>query len=258
MSEPLSETHEGRVAGQFGPRARAYVESAVHAQGADLEALQRRLVEACPQNALDLGTGGGHVAYLLAAHARQAVAVDLSPDMLRAVAAQAESRGLANLSTVEATAEDLPFADASFDFLASRFSAHHWRDFGAGLRQARRVLRAGAPAIFIDVVAPGLPLFDTHLQTIESLRDPSHARDYALAEWMQALAQARLSVQACQTWRLRMDFGVWTERMATPELLRQAIRALQAAAADDSRAYFAIESDGSFLLDVAMIETTAF
>jgi len=254
----LTQSQEDVIAGQFGPRAQAYVESAVHSQGADLEALRRRLIEAGPQKALDLGAGGGHVAYLLAAHAREAVAVDLSPDMLRAVAAQAQVRGLANLATVEAAAEDLPFADASFDFLASRFSAHHWRDFGAGLRQARRVLRNGAPAIFIDVIAPGLPLFDTHLQTIESLRDPSHARDYALAEWMQALAQARLGVQACQTWRLRMDFAVWTERMATPELNRQAIRALQAAASDETRAYFAMERDGSFLLDVAMIEAKAF
>jgi hypothetical protein len=33
----MTSTHEGVVAGQFGPQAQAYVASAVHAAGADLD-----------------------------------------------------------------------------------------------------------------------------------------------------------------------------------------------------------------------------
>ncbi|WP_294533643.1 class I SAM-dependent methyltransferase [uncultured Rhodoblastus sp.] len=255
--ENMLQSHYALTVGQFGPRAEAYVESAVHAGGADLDALGQLGAAAAPARALDLGTGGGHVAYCLARHAGRVTAVDLSPDMLRVVAQTARDKRLANIETVQAAAEDLPFADDAFDFLASRFSAHHWRDFAAGLRQARRVLRAGAPAVFIDIVSPGRAMLDTHLQAVELLRDPSHVRDYALDEWCCALARAGFGVRSCKTWRLRMDFAVWTERMRTPAPVAQAIRLLQTKADARTRAFFAVEADGSFCLDAAMVETAA-
>lgn len=253
----MQAAHEKVVKAQFGPRARAYVESAVHATGEDLTALEAIVRERRPARALDLGTGGGHVAYLLARHAAAVTAADLSAGMLAAVAATARERGLANLATAEAAAERLPFPDGGFDFLACRYSAHHWRDFEGGLREARRVLAADAPATFIDVVAPGAALLDTHLQAIELLRDTSHVRNRTAGEWLAALGWAGFAVRACRTWRLRMGFPVWIARMRTPTLHVHAIRALQDAAAAETRAHFAIEPDGSFLLDVLMVETVA-
>lgn len=249
--------HESVVEAQFGPRAKVYVESAVHAQGADLEALGALATDRKPQNALDLGAGGGHVSYALAPHAKQVTAVDLSAEMLAAVAATARQKGLTNIATVEAAAEHLPFPDADFDFLACRYSAHHWQDFDGGLRQARRVLKPRAPAIFIDACSPGPALLDTHLQAVELLRDTSHARDYSIGEWMAALNRASFAITSCRSWRLRMDFPVWTARMRTPAGNIEAIRALQDAASAETRAYFAIEEDGSFLLNIMMIEAVA-
>ncbi|MGD9509215.1 MAG: class I SAM-dependent methyltransferase [Geminicoccaceae bacterium] len=249
--------HKDVVDAQFGPRAKAYVESAVHARGEDLDALEAIVQELRPARALDLGTGGGHVAYLLARHAAAVVAADLSRDMLAAVTATARERNLDNLTTAEAPAERLPFEDGRFDFLACRFSAHHWRDFDGGLREARRVLQAGTPAVFIDVIAPGTALLDTHLQAIELLRDTSHVRNRTAAEWLDALGRAGFLPRRSRSWRLRMDFPVWTARMRTPGLHVRAIRALQEAAAAETRAHFATEPDGSFLLDVMMMETAA-
>ena len=111
--------------------------------------------------------------------------------------------------------------------------------------------------MFVDVYAPGQALFDTHLQAIELLRDHSHVRDYACAQWLDALARAGFALEACRTWRLRMDFPVWIARMRTPEENVKAIRALQNAASAETKAHFAIEPDGSFLLDVLMIEASA-
>ena len=253
----MDRAHEKVVEAQFGPRAKAYVESAVHAQGADLDALEAIVRETRPPRALDLGTGGGHVSYLMARHAGAVTASDLSRDMLDAVAAAARERGLSNIETVQAPAEHLPFDDGRFDFLACRFSAHHWRDFQGGLGEARRVLKDGARAVFIDVHSAGPALFDTHLQAVELLRDTSHVRDYTASEWTAALARAGFALAACRTWRLRMDFPVWTARMRTPDENIRAIRALQTAASSETRAHFAIEADGSFLLDILMVETTA-
>jgi SAM-dependent methyltransferase len=251
----MSEAHERLVEAQFGPQARAYVESAVHSQGADLDAIGRLAQNA--ELALDLGAGGGHVSYALASQARRVIATDLSSEMLAAVARTAREKGLSNIETAEAPAERLPFEDETFDFVATRFSAHHWQDFDAGLREARRTLKRGGKAAFVDVYAPGQALFDTHLQAIELLRDHSHVRDYSCSQWLEALARARFAVDACRTWRLRMDFPVWTARMRTPEENVKMIRALQNVASAETKAHFAIEPDGSFLLDVLMIEASA-
>jgi SAM-dependent methyltransferase len=253
----MKPTHETNVTSQFGPRADAYVTSAVHAVGEDLDMLAGIAERIAPRMALDLGCGGGHVAYRLAAHAARVVACDLSEAMLAAVAATARDRGLANITTRTAPAERLPFDDGAFDFLGCRFSAHHWHDFEAGLRQARRVLAAGSTAVFIDAVAPGQALLDSHLQAVELLRDTSHVRDYSAAEWLAALGRAGFAVRATYGFRLRMDFPVWIARMRTPPLHAEAIRALQLAASAEVAGHFAIEPDGSFLLDTLLMEVVA-
>jgi SAM-dependent methyltransferase len=251
----MSKAHERVVEAQFGPRAKAYVESAVHSQGADLEAIGMLAQNA--ELALDLGAGGGHVSYALARHARRVIACDLSSEMLAAVTRTAREKGLSNIETVEAPAERLPFESDTFDFVASRFSAHHWRDFDAGLREARRTLKRGGRAAFVDVYAPGQALFDTHLQAIELLRDHSHVRDYTSAQWLDTLGRSGFVVEVCRTWRLRMDFPVWIARMQTHEDYVKAIRALQIDASAETKSHFAIEPDGSFSLDMLMIEAAA-
>lgn len=253
----MSKDHTAVVTDQFGPRSQAYVESSVHAQGEDLDAVTTIVERIAPTRALDLGSGGGHVTYRMALHAQSVVALDISAGMLAAVIATAQSKGLTNIETVQAPVEQLPFGDATFDFLATRFSAHHWRNFEAGLRQARRVVQPGATALFIDVFAPRSALLDTHLQAIELLRDGSHVRNYTVDEWIAALARADFSLQAIRTWKLRMDFEIWTDRMGTPETNKSAIRALQQAAPEEVRLHFGIEKDGSFMLDVFMLQTRA-
>jgi len=254
---PEKLAHERLVEAQFGPRAKAYVESQVHSKGPDLDALEAIVSGARPSHALDLGTGGGHVAYLMARHARAVTAADLSRDMLNAVAAAAAGRGLTNIVVAEAAAERLPFDDASFDFLACRYSAHHWRDFEGGLREARRVLKAGSTAVFMDAFAPEPAAFDTHLQAVELLRDTSHVRDYTPSQWIAGLGRAHFAPQAFRSWRIPMEFASWTARMRTPEDNARAIRALQIAASAETRNHFEIEADGSFMLDVMLIETKA-
>lgn len=251
MTDPRS--HDAQIAAQFGGRAADYVASAVHAAGEDLAALAR--FGAVPGAAvLDLGCGGGHVTYAVAPHVASVTALDLSPAMLDAVAAEAARRGLANVTTRQASVEALPFPDGRFARVLSRYSAHHWGDVPAALREARRVLSSDGRLGLVDVVHPGPPLLDTHLQAWELLRDPSHVRDYGEAEWRAMLAQAGFVPGGVRRWRVRMDFPSWIARMGTSEASTAVIRDLQRGAPEPVRSYFAIEADGSFTLDVMMIE----
>ena len=245
------------VASHYAPRAEAYVRSAVHSSGADLDQIEDFVRGSADARALDLGCGGGHVSYRAAPHVREVVACDLTPDMLAQVKKAAAERGLANIVTQQAAAERLPFGAGSFDFVLSRYSAHHWNNFEAGLREARRMLKDGARALFADCISPAHPLLDTHLQAIELLRDPSHVRNYSAAEWMAALARSGFSVTAIAARKLRLEFTVWTERTKTPELYANAILSLQAQASSAVRDHFAISEDGGFSLDTLTIEAVA-
>jgi ubiquinone/menaquinone biosynthesis C-methylase UbiE len=253
----MTRSHDAIVEAQFGSQAATYVSSTVHSTGEDLDALAQICAQVRPERALDIGTGGGHVAYRLAQHAQSVAAVDLSPAMLAVVAETARERGLSNIETTSAPAERLPFDDASFDFAACRYSAHHWRDWDGGLREARRVLKPGSPTIFVDVISPAVPAFDTHLQAIELLRDPSHVRNYSEAEWAAALARAGFRVRRAEKRRIRMDYASWVGRMRTTEAHRAAIRSLQQLASAQTATYFAIEADGSFSIDALQIEASA-
>ncbi len=252
MSETKS--HEALVGGQFGSRAEAYLKSSVHAQSPDLSDLAALAAGHGTARVLDLGCGGGHVSFNVAPHVREVVAYDLSPQMLAVVARAAAERGLANVTTAEGVAESLPFEAASFDIVLSRYSAHHWRDFSAGLREAARVLKPGGVAGFVDAVSPGTPLLDTYFQAIELLRDCSHVRDYSRAEWEAALAHAGFAPVASRHYRQHLDFAAWVERMSTPEAQVSAIRALQAGVSAHVTRYFDTGPDGSFSIDVALFQ----
>jgi ubiquinone/menaquinone biosynthesis C-methylase UbiE len=144
-----------------------------------------------------------------------------------------------------------------FDFLGCRSSAYHWRDFEAGLRETQRILKSGAMTVFIDVVAPGYAMFDTHPRTIEMLRDPWHISDYTASEWTSALDRAQFRVWSTKTRRSRLDYAAWVERMRTLEPRRAAIRSLLRHASDETIAYYATEAYGSFTHDTLRIEASA-
>jgi SAM-dependent methyltransferase len=249
-------TQETVVNDQFGPQAASYLASAVHARGEDLQSL-REIIDHRPDAlALDLGCGGGHVAFLLAPRVRQVTAYDLSPAMVEVTRAEAQNRGFTNLRAQQGVVEQLPFADAAFDVVVSRYSTHHWHDVGAGLREARRVLKPGGTAVFMDVVAPGRPLLDTWLQSLELLRDPSHVRNYSLAEWHGMLSTAGFGAATARCYRVVLGFQPWIERMNTPADHVTSIRALQSSAPADVIRHFDIQRDGTFTVDSMLMSMT--
>ena len=151
----------------------------------------------------------------------------------------------------------MPFADATFDVVASRFSAHHWRGVARGLSEARRVLKPKGLAVFIDVAAPETALFDTFLQTIELLRDPSHVRDYSPREWRALLSEAGFTIADVTMRRLPLEFAGWIARMGTPPARADVIRALHAEMAGEVRTYFELTPAGDFTVDTIDIRATA-
>lgn len=89
---------------------------------------------------LDAGTGSGRYAVAMAMHgASEVIGVDVSESGLET--ARDRSRGIQNLSFRTASVHDLPFDDASFDFVCCAGVLHHTTSIGRGLDELTRVLR---------------------------------------------------------------------------------------------------------------------
>ena len=105
------------------------------------------------QRALDLAGGTGDLARLLGPVVGPAGAVvlcDVNASMLAVGRDRVIDAGLANVETVRADAEALPFAAESFDSAVIAFGLRNLTDKERGLREIHRVLRPGARAVVLE------------------------------------------------------------------------------------------------------------
>ncbi len=241
-------THRDAVHAQFDARAAAYLSSSVHAAGPDLQRARELVAGMSPRpaRALDLGCGAGHLAFALAPLVGSVVALDPSDGMLAQVAAEADRRGLGQVETRRSAAESLPWPDASFELVATRYSAHHWSGLDAAMAEARRVLAPGGHLLVIDIEAPADALVDTHLQAIELLRDRSHVRNRSDLEWRALLRGIGAELLTMERWGTRLEFASWISRMGTPQAKAEVIRGMLAEAPAEVREALRVEPDGSF------------
>ena len=174
----------------WSDRAQAYRDSPTHREGPDLDLL----VEWCEpeegMKALDVATGGGHVARRLREGGATVVTLDPSPGM------QAD---------VVASAEHIPFADGSFDVVVSRIAPHHFTDVPAAVAEMARVSNR------LVVIEDTLYSSDRHEQA-EKLRDPTHVRNYTEDEWREFLTEAGLEVEDSERFEKTHPLEAWLAR----------------------------------------------
>lgn len=222
---------------RFGGFAQRYVNSAVHAGGYTLERLVALVAPGPGKWALDIATGGGHVALAMARAGATVIASDLTQPMLRAARAHlteqlAGQGATAYFAGVESG--NFPFANASLDIVTCRLAAHHFPDVARFVREAARVVKPGGIVGVVDQIGPGEPQADRYCNAFERLRDPSHAWQYNQADWETFFYAENLDVQVSEVAAIPLDFEWWTQQQDnTPEtvvrlrvLLRQAPHAV--------------------------------
>jgi SAM-dependent methyltransferase len=170
-------------------RADAYRSAADQAAGDDLDLVVRWSTEA-GETALDVATGGGHVARRLREAGMQVTTLDPAPGMQPDVVARAE---------------DVPFADSSFDVVVSRIAPHHFEDVRAAVQEMARVARRA-------VVIEDTLFADDSVELAERLRDPTHVRSYSEDEWRGFLTAAGLEVETVDRFEKRRPVDTWLAR----------------------------------------------
>ena len=147
------------------------------------------------RTALDVATGGGHVARRLREAGLQVVSADPAPGMQPDVICRAE---------------DLPFADGAFDLVVSRIAPHHFEDVAAAVAEMARVAN--------DLVVVEDTLYvSEEVEEAEKLRDPTHVRSYTEDEWRALLEAAGLEVEQVEEFEKRHPLEQWLDRSGTPD-----------------------------------------
>jgi SAM-dependent methyltransferase len=203
------------VRAQFGRTAAAYVSSATHASGEDLERLIALAAPRTHERGLDLGCGVGHTLQRIAPLVAFAVGADATLEMMQAGRTSVVTA--ANAAFAQSDASALPFADATFDLVTCRLAAHHFHDAASAFREVARVLRPAGRFVLVDNYAPDDPALDAFINELETLRDASHVRNHAVTGWRRLLEDAGFEASASpDLMTTKLTTEEWLERSRTP------------------------------------------
>jgi len=172
----------------WSDRAEQYRTSDAHREGPDLDLIVEWADGS--RTALDVATGGGHVARRLREAGLEVVSSDPAPGMQPDVVCRAEH---------------LPFADDSFDVVVTRVAAHHFDDVQQAVVEMARV--AATAVLIVDNAFMG-----EDVEEAEKLRDPSHVRNYSEAEWRSFVEAAGFQVAEVQYFEKPIELQPWLDR----------------------------------------------
>lgn len=168
-----------------------------------------------PTSVLDIACGTGTLLEEIARRRRGADApiagVDLSPGML----AQARRKLTPRAIVVAGDAARLPFRAGAFEVAVSASALHHWRDPGAVLREARRVLQPGGRFVVTDWC--GDRWVERIRAALHRRHDHAHLRVYRSSELAALLAETGFHDVHVERWRSGWRWSLMTATASAPQ-----------------------------------------
>jgi SAM-dependent methyltransferase len=154
---------------------------------------------------LDVACGPGLVVAAFARVARHVTGIDLTPAMIDRARALQRERGLANVTLTVGDVLPLPYEDAAYSIVVSRFAFHHFPDPAAVLHEMVRVCRPDGRVVVADAAVSPDPARAGAFNRMEKLRDPSHVRAMPLAELTALFEGAGLPAPAITRCEVRAE-----------------------------------------------------
>jgi ubiquinone/menaquinone biosynthesis C-methylase UbiE len=199
----IDAAHSSLIRDQFTRQATPFSTAAPIADAGAL-AMIVAAAEAGPSDTvLDVACGGGIVVCAFAPFVKHATGIDMTRAMLDRARHLAAEKGIANVTWREGDVARLPYPDAAFTIVVTRFAMHHFPDPEKVLREMVRVCAPGGRVVVVDTYASPDPAKAAEFNRLELLRDPSHARALSLAELQELFPAAGLAEPRASFYELR-------------------------------------------------------
>jgi len=240
---------QSAAADQFGRQSHRYGKGHILADVSDVVAALKQIHLPASARVLDVATGAGHTGLHLAGLGHDVTCADIAQPMLDRVREAAAERGL-TIQCHQHAAEQLPYADQSFDLVTCRVAAHHFSDPGSFVRETARVLADGGRFLLIDgSIEDRQPEAEEWTHQVEKLRDPSHVRFISPGGWKQFCEQSGLHVEHAELVPFKMpDLDWYFETANTSPENRAAVLKLVDNAPEQAREQFQLgEEDGKIV-----------
>lgn len=209
-------THNQRIVSQFTRWAKPFAELPIHAEA---DAMARTLAACALKpdiSVLDVACGPGILACAMAGQVGHVTGIDITPAMIAQAQVRQTAYGLANMAWRIGDAAALPFPDAGFDRVTTRYSFHHMPDPAGVLAEMARVCRPGGRIIVID--ATPSPETQHAYDEMERLRDPSHTSALTLDELRRIGRAAGLEEMTVDGYRLEAQLDTLADSPDMPAL----------------------------------------
>jgi ubiquinone/menaquinone biosynthesis C-methylase UbiE len=237
-------SHQDLILDQFTRQAAPFSTAKTIADESALRLLVEFSGAGPDDTVLDVACGGGLVVCAFAQTVRHATGIDVTPAMLERARGLAKDKGLGNVSWDQGDVHSLPYPDASFTIVVSRFTFHHFVDPLAVLKEMVRVCAAGGRIVVADVEAASDPTKAAEFNRMEKLRDPSHVRAMPLSELKGLFVTAGLAEPQTASYELRDELDNLLRRSFPNPGDDVKIREIFAASAVDGRLGIPVRRDG--------------
>ena len=232
---------------QFDRQAKYYANSPTFSSGLSLDLLSKLLKGKKFLKGLDIGTGSGFTAFEISKNCTSVDGIDISTGMLEEANRIKDERKIKNVNFKIGYAEDLDYEDKSFDLVACRTSAHHFKNIKKAINEIERVIKNDGSIYIIDTITSDQKILNSWHQKIELIRDRSHIKNYSLMEWKNYFEDSTLNLQEVHQTRVNMKLEDWMERSGTSKSDKDLLRNEYDKANDKIKNFFGIEKiDGDF------------
>ena len=240
-----SSSHNDLILDQFTRQAAPFSTAKTIADESALRLLVEFSGTTRDDTVLDVACGGGLVVCAFAQVAEHATGIDVTPAMLARCRALAKDKELTNVSWDQGDVQSLPYADATFSIVVSRFTFHHFMQPLAVLKEMMRVCAPGGRIVVADVDASADPAKAGEFNRMEKLRDPSHVRAMPNSELKALFRAAGLPEPRTTAYELRDELENLLGRSFPNPGDDVKIREIFAASATDDRLGIPIRLDGA-------------
>ncbi len=202
VAQVMPNHHNAQVIAQFTQLATVFATAPQFTDPQALDALLQITGASADDTALDVACGAGVVACHFAARVARAVGIDITPAMLDKARLRQAQAGLSNVSWDVGDVTSLPYADATFSIVTSRYAIHHMQVPSQVLGEMLRVCRPGGSIAVADICLPDDAQDAQTFNRIERMNDPSHVRALTESEWLSAFAGMQLPPPSISRYRI--------------------------------------------------------